>query len=542
MLRITYIRTNEEHLDYLKTEISESHLAFGKELPEALEVQKMAPRKSPPTQRLAPRAMVLAKMPRYPQWPAFIMPKSLIPAAVLRAKRKLTPHCVIFIPDGDFYWMSEKTLDILTSDRLNGLLAKVPAEFKRKPPRKKRSDDAEQDKRRGRPSNINEAIVAAGGLKFEDFIQRILNINGSATIEEEEEDEEEIENEDQEEEEEDEEGDDDDMVDENEDNEVNDGGTGQHDMEVDTSIENDQGQSLSENDARTPSEDGDVSSADTRKMSDTHAENETRIPQLRKTRGLASRTSISLPLRAKRSRTNRAKPVEACSPISEEEKEHQLWLCRIKLQRSLIQRNLPTAPEDATKVEPPSADELSLARLILYRLLDFPILAESLRKTKIHKVLKCILRDPLLEYADSFKLHERCSELLLKWEPIILKIRGPPSSNSTGDGSDDLSAVREDATDPTSSLKSERVTKNTPDQTTPKSEFEVAREQVATAPDDPVLSAANYEQKDGSGWSAKIGKGDKQNRNQVEERLMASMDHLQSSDVKHDKSAATTVM
>lgn len=511
----------------------------------------MAPRKSTPNQRLAPRAMVLAKMPRYPQWPAFIMPKSLIPAAVLRAKRKLTPHCVIFIPDGDFYWMSDKTLEVLSSDRLNALLAKVPGEFKRKPPRKRRSEEIEQDKRRGRPSNINEAIVAAGGLRFEDFIQRILNVNGKVTAEDDDDDDDqedmdiedgggqEDEEEDDEEVQEDEEGEGE--IDGNPNDELDEGEKGQGDVDINMDAEDDEGRLLSENEVHTGSEDGDVDPADNRKLSDLQGENDTRIPQLRKTRGLASRTSISLPLRAKRSRNSKTKPEDSSSPISEEEKQHQLWLCRIKLQRSLIQRNLPTAPEDATKVEPPSADELSLARLILYRLLDFPILAESLRKTKIHKVLKCILRDPLLEYADSFKLHERCSELLLKWAPIISTIRGFHVSSTTVDGSDDLSVVREDATDSTSSPKSETKSELLPRQSNLQPKFDLNQEKDSSHDED-RQSIANYEHKNGAGWTAKMAKGDASKHDHVEDRLMAGMDHLQSADVKHDESAATTVM
>ena len=65
----------------------------------------------------------------------------------------------------------------------------------------------------------------------------------------------------------------------------------------------------------------------------------------------------------------------------------------MKLQKTLIQRNQATTPKDTTGLKPPTADELLTARLILHRLQDFPITAELLRKSKLHKVLRCIIKD-----------------------------------------------------------------------------------------------------------------------------------------------------
>ena len=91
----------------------------------------------------------------------------------------------------------------------------------------------------------------------------------------------------------------------------------------------------------------------------------------------------------------------------------------MKLQKTLIQRNQATTPKDTTGLKPPTADELLTARLILHRLQDFPITAELLRKSKLHKVLRCIIKDPTLKYPESFKLHDRCQEVLDVWkEPI----------------------------------------------------------------------------------------------------------------------------
>ena len=58
--------------------------------------------------------------------------------------------------------------------------------------------------------------------------------------------------------------------------------------------------------------------------------------------------------------------------------------------------------KDTTGLKPPTADELLTARLILHRLQDFPITAELLRKSKLHKVLRCIIKDQTLKYPESF--------------------------------------------------------------------------------------------------------------------------------------------
>ena len=55
----------------------------------------------------------------------------------------------------------------------------------------------------------------------------------------------------------------------------------------------------------------------------------------------------------------------------------------------------------------------------MHRLQDFPITAELLRNRNYIKVLRCIIKDPTLKYPESFKLHDRCQEVLDVWkEPI----------------------------------------------------------------------------------------------------------------------------
>ena len=41
----------------------------------------------------------------------------------------------------------------------------------------------------------------------------------------------------------------------------------------------------------------------------------------------------------------------------------------------------------------------------------------------MHKVLKTIIKDKSLQYSDSFKLHDRCEEVLNKWHGPIEELR-----------------------------------------------------------------------------------------------------------------------
>lgn len=329
----------------------------------------MPPKKSPPI--LNPKELVLAKMPRYPQWPAFIMPDDLIPKAVLRAKKKATNFCVIFIPDGDFYWMTEKALEPLSEEKLQQQLEKVPAIFRKNPKKKKN----------GKQSNINEAFAATYNLDFDTFIGNIFN----------------------EDDDDDEEEDDDDNVIKQEAKPT------KHRIrvrkstagEVKDEIDNDELENDDDDDEDLPPKKKRVVS------------NGKQPPQ-------KESTPMTEPVKSKHD----------AKPLTPEEKQHQLWLCRIKLQRSLIQRNQPTTPKDTSGLLPPTADELLVARLILYRLVEFPVSVDLLKQTKIHKVLKCILKDEALAYPDSFKLHERCTELLGKWDSMIQSLKVEKANGS----------------------------------------------------------------------------------------------------------------
>lgn len=414
--------------------------------------------------------MVFAKMSGYPQWPAFITPQELIPNSVLKVKKKGTDYCVMFIPDGDFYWVTDKSLEPLTQQKLEKSLKDIPEEIKKQAKELK-------GKKRGKQSNIKEAIAAADGLDFETFIRAF---NEDAMDEDDDEEEEEEEEEEGEPDAQEEHAPDNDAVLEEEPTDktakdelkkskkgskkedTNEKGESEPD-EIDSS----EGIRTTRNGktrasipkkpaATTTTPTPTASTASTRngrnnkrKASPEQEEEPETKPTSKRHRtppkSDSTKTGESNDENENNDSTNdnvgdtssNTTPAKSnngpkTTEGGKDEKLQQLWLCRVKLQRSLIQRNQPTTPKDTSKLKPPTADELLVARLILYRLGDFPITTELLKETKIHKVLKCILRDPSMEYPDSFKLHERCEELLHKWDPVILTLKSEKLSGSGG--------------------------------------------------------------------------------------------------------------
>lgn len=377
-----------------------------------------------------PKQLVLAKMLGWPAWPSFVMPTKLIPPGVLKAKKKLTEYCVIFIPDGDFYWMNEKSIEVLSADKLEKRLAKVRPllEVQGNGAGKKGKNSGS-----GRTLNVNDALLAAEGLKFDNFMRKLKERNGDDDEEEDEED--------------------DDYEEEDSGSQIKkENKQGDNEDEDDDEDELQQSRSIDDK-------------VGTRKRSRLVKDEDGASPILNgKPRGRPSRKRSRSPIikdeenqsdddldiqLANRKIAKRVSPVSGSSSPSTtrggnkhvtkstngnlkngsndkeqlDERQHQLWLCRIKLQRSLIQRNQANTPTNPRDFPPPSADELSVARLILHKLADMPVTTDLLKVTKIHKVLKCILKDEDLEYPDSFKLHEKCQELLTKWLDVIEKIR-----------------------------------------------------------------------------------------------------------------------
>ncbi|KHC47667.1 putative protein of unknown function [Candida albicans P60002] len=393
-----------------------------------------------------PRQRVFAKMPGFSAWPAFVVPQEDIPDDVLEAKKRnnKTPYCVIFIPDGDYYWMSEKGLTELTEEKLSKALKDVPLDIKKKMKNLK-------GKIPGKQSSYKQAIAATDGLDYDTFRDFLIEING---VEEEDDDdkeeEEEVEEEQEEEPEEELEEPEEpeskpkpikkekiivrsksnkrEYDDEAEDGDVEESYEDEDSVQLKKQSRNggrrSRSSSVSTKNTLTTATNGRKkrrltgdNSSNTKTSEKSTDSNIIPIPSIKKIKSETSdddNQSHKSSIASVASNNHNNKPT-----VSDKEKNHQLWLCRVKLQKTLIQRNQATTPKDTTGLKPPTADELSTARLILHRLQDFPITAELLRKSKLHKVLRCIIKDPTLKYPESFKLHDRCQEVLDVWkEPI----------------------------------------------------------------------------------------------------------------------------
>lgn len=290
------------------------------------------------------RDLVLAKMHGFPAWPSFVMPEDMIPPSVWDVKKKTTDYCVIFIPDGDYYWMSDKNLEHLSEEDLVKRVAKIPKKSKKQ-------------KGGGKTTSVGDALLATQGLNFDDYMERL----------------------------------------------------GGDYSEGDNTEDINKKQEDAEDEENEPERSDEKSSIKSKRKAEPDDDKQ------KLTKALKTNSASTPPSKISEKKSD--------EKLTLEERRHQLWLCRIKLQRSLIQRNQPATPTDPKQFPPPTADELSVARLILHRLSDFPINLDLLKKTKIHKVLKCILRDEDLAFPDSFKLHEKCNELLKKWTPFIDQLK-----------------------------------------------------------------------------------------------------------------------
>lgn len=387
------------------------------------------PPKSNATAKFQPKDMVLAKMTGFPAWPSFVMPSDMISDAIMKAKKKTTNTCVIFIPDGDFNWMNEKSLEILTPEKLKNKISKLPKD-KLKPKARKQGT---------RTNNVAEALVAADGLDFDEFMEELAQSSSAKNGGEEDEEEEE---------------EDDDALDAEADEvEMDDIKTPKRLKRSASALSDDEGDDGANDDHN------DASDMDTGNGAKTKAANgisksvsgsavkksrkePTGSTRKRSSSGGFTETSLNGETNGKH-KAKKENGVASPKAMSEKDKQHHFWLCRVKLQRSLIQRNQSATPKDPKMFPPPSVDELLMARLILNRLDLYPVNVDLLRETKIHKVLKCILKDEDLEFPESFRLHEKCEELLKKWkEPMEqLKNEKQVKTDSHKDGEESTSDV-----------------------------------------------------------------------------------------------------
>ncbi|KAL6454080.1 hypothetical protein SBY92_003537 [Candida maltosa Xu316] len=327
----------------------------------------MAPKKS--SAKFRPKQRVTAKMPGYSAWPAFIAPDEDIPDDVMQAKNKKTmQYCVIFIPDGDYYWMSEKGLTDLSDDNLNKLLESVPIDIKKKMKNL-------QGIVRGKPTPYKHALAAARGLTYDSFYNHLAKFQEDDEDEEEEE-EEEVEPEHYDDEEEVEleppvaaQSDDDEEEEEaknhkpkkrsksaSQEIKVKSKNGKKHEYEDEADygdIEDDydqQSKKVSKKNVSKVLENGrkrkleptktrKESSTPIKKIKSETSDEEYQRQQLNKKRSAIIATTASVSDRP---------------PLTDKEKYDQLWLCRVKLQKTLIQRNQPNTPKDTIGLKPPT--------------------------------------------------------------------------------------------------------------------------------------------------------------------------------------------
>ncbi|CAK9440118.1 uncharacterized protein LODBEIA_P42180 [Lodderomyces beijingensis] len=423
-----------------------------------------------------PKQLVTSKMPGYKAWPSFITPDEYIPDEVRKHKKKGSNICVVFIPDGDYYWMSKDKIKVLSQEELDKEVKKIDASLRKKWGNLKFIKERRFAANK-RATTVSEAFAATSGLDFDSFMDLFRDSedeDGDANGNEEKDGEVE-----EEEQEEDQEDNMEDVVPEQDSEpkaqsrksksakgkamkikkplngkEIEDEG------EYGDVEEGNDDSSVSESSRRVRRGSRQQQSKDVAKSSRNEMtpppsskngrkrnleENTTPTSQIAKKAKAdsSSEDDITSVAAAAAAAASAASSTNTKQKLTEAEKSQQLFTCRYKLQTILIQRHQPNSkdqqqqqqkageqPRTPTSKEnkptyipdSPSADDLSVCRLILYRLSEFTMTKGLLQKSKIHKVLKCIIKDPNLEYPSSFKLHERCKELLSEWNPLIEQI------------------------------------------------------------------------------------------------------------------------
>lgn len=111
-----------------------------------------------------------------------------------------------------------------------------------------------------------------------------------------------------------------------------------------------------------------------------------------------------------KTKKKKSAPVE---DMSTDKLKHKVHDFRYRLQKGLIQRD-----------DTPTDDELKACSDVLKELETFSphITLELLKYSKLHKVLRAILKIPSLKES-TYKFHERAENLLIEWENMILSIK-----------------------------------------------------------------------------------------------------------------------
>ncbi|KAI0462588.1 hypothetical protein LJB42_004082 [Komagataella kurtzmanii] len=147
--------------------------------------------------------------------------------------------------------------------------------------------------------------------------------------------------------------------------------------------------------------------------------------QSKKKQAGKSKTSKNKVARGRVKATGIAKVVS--SPESEytyEKKHNAMRFFRANLQKSLLSRS-----------EPPAYEDLKRSNNTLEKLEKFnevtDVSVDLLRSSKLHKVLKAILKVPELERPDDFKFHTRSQAVLNSWGPYLEELKQERITQST---------------------------------------------------------------------------------------------------------------
>ncbi|GME68946.1 unnamed protein product [[Candida] boidinii] len=317
--------------------------------------------------------IVLAKMPSYPPWPAMIVPDSVLPENVLSAKpvpnNSNNPKWPVwFFNDGNYQWTPRPHLKVLTKEIMEKYLSSTNS-------KKRRS-----------------ALYHAYELALEQ--PTLDEIFGDADDDEDEDDEEE---EDDAEDEEAEEAEDD---------------ADDHEQEVKAEVK-----------AETKKTNNGTSKTNNKKRKSTEpvVNDKKRKTSVVKKESIPSITSTTNGnLSDSKSTTGNGTSNGSNSNVRREYTDEQKIMIvksyRVKLQRGLLNKELELTDEIIRQC---SDIFTQMERFNLIYGMNLNLLKIS----KLHKVMKAILKLPNLEFPNDFKFHERSLKLLDSWEGLITIIK-----------------------------------------------------------------------------------------------------------------------
>ncbi|ODV97194.1 hypothetical protein PACTADRAFT_48944 [Pachysolen tannophilus NRRL Y-2460] len=335
-----------------------------------------------------PGQLVYSKIQGFPKWPAVIVPEDLVPVSVLDSKPTRDSknfYPVFFLgSEPSYYWNRYDSLSPLDVEECEKSLKKAKTGLKR-------------------------ALKHATDIS-PNFLSAIPPINDDTAVDGDQEDLKEEQNEDDEEGENDEEGEGEgegDVEDDADGDEV--GDEESDDEDVKTKRKSSKRKPSTQSTSRDLKDLKDSKDSRKRKPEPKNDDVELSKKSIKKSR--TSTPSITENKSDKNSNGNGSKPPENWT---DDEKQKNFWFIRTRLQKGLISSKIP-----------PAYDDYQYNSKILNKLEELSSIVDLkvLKGTKLHKVLKAILKIPDLERKDDFKFHERAGKILNEWEPLLHQIR-----------------------------------------------------------------------------------------------------------------------